>query len=265
MHGVEGFAGSAIQLALLDKEQDIPAGTAVAFLHVLNPYGMAWLRRVNENNVDLNRNFSDDDARHGASDTYRRLDPLINPPSPPSPDLFHARAALALLRHGLRPLKQAIAEGQYEFPRGLFYGGGRLERGPALLREWIRRRLSGSRRIEAIDVHTGLGRWCEESRLAADRTEAGVAYRVRGGYAGAYAALTSDVNVVTQEFGTYGALRMLHALREENRLHHYGKQDLLHPAKLRLRDSFAPASAEWRRFVVERGMTLFDETLARLD
>ena len=57
LHGVEGFAGSAIQLALMDYGIHPSPDSAVVFVHVLNPYGMAWLRRVNENNVDLNRNF----------------------------------------------------------------------------------------------------------------------------------------------------------------------------------------------------------------
>jgi hypothetical protein len=32
-------------------------GMRCVFVHVVNPYGMAWHRRWNENNVDLNRNF----------------------------------------------------------------------------------------------------------------------------------------------------------------------------------------------------------------
>lgn len=45
-------------------------------VHVLNPYGMAWLRRVNENNVDLNRNFraaDDNDAMDQTGD-YLKLE-----------------------------------------------------------------------------------------------------------------------------------------------------------------------------------------------
>src|SRR6266567_3145741 len=57
LHGVEGFAGSAIQLQLLNDLPAIPEDAALIVVHVLNPYGMAWLRRFNENNVDLNRNF----------------------------------------------------------------------------------------------------------------------------------------------------------------------------------------------------------------
>lgn len=59
-HGVEGFAGSAIQNAIIDKSnitREDPSLPTLVIVHVLNPFGMANLRRWNENNVDLNRNF----------------------------------------------------------------------------------------------------------------------------------------------------------------------------------------------------------------
>ena len=60
LHGVEAFAGSAIQLQLLDQGPPVmPKDAALVLVHVTNPYGMAWLRRFNENNVDLNRNFAE--------------------------------------------------------------------------------------------------------------------------------------------------------------------------------------------------------------
>ena len=69
LHGVEGFAGSAIQLQFLEEVPAIPADGAIVLVHVLNPYGMSWLRRVNENNVDLNRNFlAGDEDYAGAPD-----------------------------------------------------------------------------------------------------------------------------------------------------------------------------------------------------
>src|SRR3982751_782942 len=45
VHGVEGYAGSAIQLQWL--ERGMPAlrdGDAILLAHMLNPYGAAWLR-----------------------------------------------------------------------------------------------------------------------------------------------------------------------------------------------------------------------------
>ena len=60
-HGVEGFCGSGCQAELLASGilQDMPDNLAVLLVHAVNPYGFAWLRRTNEDNIDLNRNFID--------------------------------------------------------------------------------------------------------------------------------------------------------------------------------------------------------------
>src|SRR6058998_1186854 len=81
LHGVEGFAGSAIQLQMLDDLPSLPTDAALVVVHALNPYGMAWLRRVNENNVDLNRNFLADETFSGVPPTYAVLDSFLNPQS----------------------------------------------------------------------------------------------------------------------------------------------------------------------------------------
>jgi hypothetical protein len=80
LHGVEGFAGSAIQLAIMNRDIQIPSDGAIIFVHALNTYGMAWLRRFNENNVDLNRNFGvTEGGRPITSKAYRRLNAFLNP------------------------------------------------------------------------------------------------------------------------------------------------------------------------------------------
>src|SRR5258706_10981718 len=62
-HGVEGFCGSGCQVALLHDDAFLAAiersGMNVLILHALNPYGFSHLRRSNEDNADLNRNFVD--------------------------------------------------------------------------------------------------------------------------------------------------------------------------------------------------------------
>lgn len=69
---------------------------------------------------------------------------------------------------------------------------------------------------------------------------------------------------VTQEFGTCSPLRVLHALREENRWHHYGSGSIAHPAKQRLRRVFAPEEGQWRETVVRRGVSFANAVLAYL-
>ena len=279
LHGVEGFVGSAIQLQFLDELPEIAHGNAIVLGHILNPYGMAWLRRFNENNVDLNRNFlAEDDAHEGAPESYADLDPFLNPTSPPSRDFFWLRAAWLVARHGMSKLKQSIAGGQYEYPRGLFYGGKQLEQGARLYKEWIREHLATAARVVALDVHTGLGKSGEDTllveetdyeraralfgdRVAPLDADRGVAYYIRGVFHGMVLRVLPEarVDVLGQEFGTYGPIHVLHALREENRWHHHGEGGLSHPAKKALKEAFCPAEEAWRRKVLSRGRELLGQ------
>ena len=62
-HGVEGYCGSGVQVhALHDAdwlEKARTSGTAVLYIHAINPYGFSHIRRTTHENVDLNRNFQD--------------------------------------------------------------------------------------------------------------------------------------------------------------------------------------------------------------
>ena len=281
LHGVEGFPGSAIQLQLLEKLPAIPDDGAIVLVHVLNPYGMTWLRRFNENNVDLNRNFlAGDEDYAGAPESYAKLNTFLNPSTLPSADFFYLRAVGLILRHGMSTLKQAVAGGQYEYPNGLFFGGKRLEQGPQLYQDFIGEHLDKAEKVVAIDVHTGLGPFGEDSLLVATKEhdkmreilgervqprepEEGVAYRTSGGHYSMLPRLLpeAEIHFVCQEFGTYHAVRVLHALREENRWHQHGKGSVDHPTKRKLRDAFGPRDATWRRSVLRRGAELIVEAV----
>jgi hypothetical protein len=279
MHGVEAYTGSAVQLALLDSPPPRGIDEALVLVHVLNPYGMAWLRRTNENNVDLNRNFLLNGERwSGAPELYRTLDPLLNPPTPPSHDGFAVRAAAIAMRRGFHRVKQAVAQGQYEFERGLFYGGRELEEGPKLLCEWLSAHLGFAGYVFGLDLHTGLGRRGTDTVLAEPHVGAtapsalgralgrtlvesekpSVAYMTRGSFGSAlpHVLPRSRIDFVVQEIGTNPPLKVLHALREENRAHFYAGGALTHPAKSRLREALCPASVEWRRKAIARGVSL---------
>lgn len=280
VHGVEAYTGSAVQLATLADLPSLPADTALVLLHAFNPWGMAWRRRTNENNVDLNRNcLGPGESWSGSPALYRALDPLINPASPPARDFFALRALLASLRHGFHAVKQAVAEGQYDFPKGLFYGGAALEAGPAAFCDWIPTALGHCRRLLVVDCHTGLGNRGEDlvlvdgdsiargvpelSRLLGralhdPSREAGAAYTIRGALGNVFRRLLPHVSTdyVLQEIGTAPALEVFHALREENRWHHYGDGSLTHPAKLRLMNALCPESPAWRERAVALGTQL---------
>ncbi|MCA1686236.1 MAG: M14 family metallopeptidase [Planctomycetia bacterium] len=286
LHGVEGFFGSAVQLGMLEAERPgRPPGPndALVVLHALNPYGFAWVRRFDEGNVDLNRNMLvDGQAYRGSPPRYAALDGLLNPERPPSPfDLFPALAVLAVLRFGMTDLKSAIAGGQYDYPRGVFFGGNGPSQLQAILSRNLPRWLGRARSALHLDFHTGLGRWgtyrlllepkVNPARVAsvartfgADRIDlsdpSGVSYPTRGDI-GTWCRSTfpgCDYDYICAEFGTYSPIRVLSALRAENRAHHW--LSAASPARLRakrrLLEAFVPADPAWRKTTVSQALDL---------
>ncbi len=63
-HGIEGYVGSAMQQRFIDKflPRIDPRTTGLLLVHSINPWGMKYHRRVNPNNVDLNRTFDYDNS-----------------------------------------------------------------------------------------------------------------------------------------------------------------------------------------------------------
>src|SRR5438132_4313602 len=62
-------------------------------------------------------------------------------------------------------LKQGVVGGQYAYPKGLFFGGSGLEQGSERYRLLLANRLASAEKLVAIDVHTGLGKYAEDSLL----------------------------------------------------------------------------------------------------
>lgn len=290
LHGVEGFAGGAIQLQMLAQPPWLPDSTAMILVHGINPYGMAWLRRFNEHNVDLNRNFLAPDEQYSdAPDGYHLLNELLNPSYPPGAmEFFWPRILWSIVRYGFGNLKQAVTQGQYEYPTGLFFGGQALEQSPVLLLGWLQQALQGVKRAIVLDIHTGLGSYDYDTLLVSytpdtrryqtlqevlgDRLDSisdstGIAYRFKGGFLDGLEQTFPriDWTCACQEFGTLKPLQVLHALRQENRWHHYGHRERLdHPVKHRLLQAFCPEDERWRRAILTRGRALVDTAVSSL-
>ena len=292
LHGVEGFFGSAVQSHWLIsgfRGWSIQHDEAIVFLHGLDPFGFAWLRRFDENNVDLNRNFVIDQRGYSGCDPlYARLDTLLNPQGPPRLfDFFQLRATAAIVRHGQNRVKSAIAQGQYEYPRGLFYGGHEPSRVHQLLAENLPRWLGEARSILHTDFHTGLGvsgsyKILLESDVPRDRVEwaceifgedrvefwdaTGISYETRGDLGtwcrSNFPHCAYDMHCA--EFGTYPSLRVITALRAENQAHHWLESGHSTRARTKreLMEVFVPADSAWRRSVVALGVDILDRSLA---
>ncbi|MFL6649752.1 MAG: DUF2817 domain-containing protein [Sulfurifustaceae bacterium] len=290
-HGVEGFAGSAMQSHWLDRfhRSRLPVDGGVLLIHAVNPYGFAWLRRTNENNVDLNRNALEH-FPGPANPIYRSLDTWLNPTTPADIwDPLLRRGVPLLLRHGLATLRQVIVEGQYEFPRGLYYGGARLEPSVEIVLALLARPAwRDMTRAVILDLHTGVGRyadytlmvdfpptsqpyrqlqqWFGEDAVASNQPAASIAYRVNGALTTRIAEVLGPARTYAGvlEFGTYSGIRVLAGLRRENRVFHYAPSQSTgrRRAGVSLREIFCPSSPAWRSRVLDRAARFIQQAEA---
>jgi hypothetical protein len=165
IHGVEGFVGSAVQ-AMLMKEfmtDDMLSHTGFLFIHGMNPYGFKYIRRTTENNVDLNRNSSNTADLYQTKNTgYPAVTDLINPEGEAktrtfSNIFFHLRSIKKIISASMPVLRQAVLQGQYEYPKGVYYGGAKPEPQIVSVAPYIVKYSAGYPLIMNIDLHTGYG------------------------------------------------------------------------------------------------------------
>ena len=193
-HGVEGYVGSFIQQHLLYEYKHDPQGPTVMFVHGLNPYGMAHYRRVNENNVDLNRNaiFTESEWRdvmfssRKDSSKYRshRLN-LVNPVETCSCNGTHGNGdgswfnlmwnIISEKYHGTwSECKRDIIRGKYNknVSHELFYGGVSLEKSHRLLKNHLETKgyLDSVKKLVLLDVHTGQGPFAMDTLMVSKTT-----------------------------------------------------------------------------------------------
>ena len=296
IHGVEGYPGSAIQLAVMDdlcKEEPFK-DHAIIFVHIINPYGMAWWRRFNENNVDLNRNFLTRNQEYsGVPEGYEHIKEFINPQTPPPKKerWFKLKSLNLIRKYGFNNLKQWVAEGQYEYPKAIQYGGDCLQPGPDLLLNWLDKVLKDVKQIWAIDLHTGLGPSGYDTLLVSEgmtvddfnRFEAlfpghiesldpnaGVGYQIVGDLHQGLIDRYDHIKwlALTQEFGTFKPIQVLLASRAENRWTQWGKymteiEARRHWSREQMLRTFNPRDVVWQHKITSRGRAVF--SIARQD
>ncbi len=163
-HGAEGYAGSGCHVAWLQErwfERVQPKDTAVLLIHAMNPHGFAWGRRVNEDNIDLNRNFIDHSRPRPENPDYAALAAHIDPLDWAEPGLrAHNRAIAQFLgsdNHDV--MSKAVHGGQYVNPRGVFFGGTRPAWSNTLFRQLVAEHAAKAEHVAIIDYHTGGGVW----------------------------------------------------------------------------------------------------------
>jgi predicted deacylase len=291
-HGVEGFAGSGIQTALLQQSiaSSLKPNMSIVMIHAINPYGFAHLRRFNEDNIDLNRNFVDHNKPYPTNQEYEELANAINPKSisfwsnvKTGFNLFWYR-----LKNGKNKLKVAISGGQYTHPQGIFYGGQSETWSNKTVRTIVNRYFSNAERVVVVDFHTGLGPYGYGAILFHEKEDSTVYKRAVECWGDRVqntsgesisvplqAALNlvfskmlpnAEVTAVSLEFGTLPAMKVFWALRAENWLHHHGGKG--HPDAKRIKDdllrAFYPDTEDWKSQVWKQGREVVEQALVHL-
>lgn len=290
-HGVEGHAGSGLQrLALADpRVSQLPDHVAVLFIHAINPYGLAWSRRVDHDNVDVNRNFIDFDNPPPISPLYPEIDPLLNP-AVDELDLddvsWLGDLAAFAERVGMNDAFQAVTGGQYEHPHGMQFGGTSPTWSRRMLEGIWNQHLEDTELVVNLDLHTGLGpngqltifqtadpdetaaamaaRWFPEV-LRADRVSDQDQLN-RGVLGPGLDMVMGDRRLVVPivvEFGTLDELMVLGAMRADNWLHHHGDPSSAFGeiVRARTREAFFVDDEAWRRQVAHDGMRCINAAL----
>lgn len=292
-HGVEGFCGSGAMINWLRAGgvASLPAETGALLIHGVNPHGFAWIRRVNEDNVDVNRNFVDHGKPYPANAGYLELADALKPACYDDESLAESKRVTDAFtqKNGAFSFQQAVSGGQYSHPEGLFFGGSKPTWTNRTIRRVIREELSRARRIGCIDFHTGLGpfgygeminvsspgtaaferakTWYGEEMTSPEQGSSTSAV-VTGAVLDAFPQEAPDAEFcgIALEYGTYPTDEVLEAVRRDNWLHVHGEVDSAQGRlfKAYLRERFYPAGAQWAEMVWTRADEVIGKALRGL-
>jgi len=299
VHGIEGYTGSAIQrMMMTDMIPDIQGNRpAILLIHAVNPYGFKYKRRVTENNVDLNRNSSvSSDLYKTENSGYADLFDFVNPSSPASEDnfynkFFYAVAIAKIAKSSMPVLRQAVLQGQYEFPKGLYFGGETQEPQIESLKEYLPQYLDKFSKILHIDLHTGYGEIGKLHLFAnpvdnedlktyttnvfegfdIDWGDSDDFYTVSGDFCTFLGDINPEATFISMpfEFGTlnsqetFGSLHSIQKTILENQgIQHNFKND---KQEEKIKSSFVemyyPSEPEWRSYVLEQSRAVINSAM----
>ncbi len=290
IHGVEGFAGGGLQTALLADPTCLgrSADLAVILVHQLNPWGLAWNRREDHDNVDVFRNLLYHEHPATPDPLYDAIDDAIDLPAWGNPNRSDEARQNLVARHGLDRLIAAIRRGQHHRPKGMTYHG----QGPCwstrTIHTIVDRHLAGVRRVAVVDIHTGFGdpgqglvmsyEPRDSDRYRRARGWIGTDFYTPGGDAdipaherAPYRFIEdripgSEVTAVILEFGTEppDVTRDLFPLNAYHHLHGDPRSEAARQIGARYRLFCYPETDPWKRAVLARGLTVLTEVTAGL-
>ncbi len=287
LHGIEGYAGSAVQINALNQKVfcNLPQDTGVVLVHCLNPWGMAYYMRTDENNVDNNRNFltsfeqADLPAQHPLT-ADAHLAYVAFPHDQKLQERFE--------REHVKELQAAFTQGQYLNPEGLFYGGREPSWTNVTWHKIIGKYIdAGYGGIIHIDIHTGLGPR-GHGELISDHSREHAAFKraqiiwgkdaitssADGSAASAFITGTIDfswpgeVTSICFEFGTIPNVRVvLDALIQANHsfFDGFANTTLRNDAIARMKAAFCPDDPLWLASMINQCDHAFQKAIRGFD
>ena len=167
VHGMEGYIGATMLDVFFQEVYPTldTANTGVLVVANVNPYGMKYFRRYNENNVDLNRNFilDWDNFDLSSNKEYPKVETFLGPTGKIGNGLWHEvgfylSLAKTAITDGADTVSDALLTGQYEYPQGVYYGGTGDEASTVYLKDVFSQCLDSEyENIVHIDIHSGYG------------------------------------------------------------------------------------------------------------
>ena len=168
VHGIEGYIGSVMLDVFWEEiysSEINKANTGVLVVANVNPYGMKYHRRYNENNVDLNRNFILDwnNFDMTVNKDYPKVDSFLGPKETMGNIIghelgFYGSLVKEVIEDGADVISNALLGGQYEAPEGVYYGGNGDEASTTYLKDVFQQTLESEyKNVVHIDVHSGYG------------------------------------------------------------------------------------------------------------
>ncbi|NBP71794.1 MAG: DUF2817 domain-containing protein [Alphaproteobacteria bacterium] len=294
-HGVEGFCGSGIFTGMLESGEtaELPPNVRLILIHALNCHGFAWLRRVTEENVDLNRNFVDHSKSHPKNAEYSKLHSAVLPDAWDEQSIAASTAKLEAYasKTSLYKLQSVLTGGQYDYPDGIFYGGREPTAAHRRFLEIVENHVAGARHVLFLDWHTGLGPYGAGELLGMTRpgsphgdrvskwfghgletpaegqaTSAPLTGTIGSGLRRRFADTSTEITSLTVEFGTYPVREVLMPLIADNWLHAKGDpdSDIGHAIKSQIRKALYPDEDDWKELVWVRGRQIIRRGIAGL-
>ena len=294
-HGVETLCGSACQSGFLaeGRWRELGDDVAVLLIHALNCWGAAHLRRNNEDNVDLARNFLDFNKPLPRNDAYEALHKALCCPELEGPNRDRANAILGghLRDQGVYHHVSAVMGGQYRHAEGFCFGGHGAAWSHHLLTSLLRPFRATAETVCVVDYHSGLGpygygtavalqtgaelahvrsiygRWTDAPNEQAP-AEDGEFFRAHGHPTDGLRTLFAGTRLasIVLEFGTYPPTESLPVLFDDHWLAHHGTadSDAGRRIKRRLLEIHHPPDPDWRQAVWDRSTQVIEQTLRAL-